>query len=132
MGPWAGGAAKLQGERPDTEMPTYLSSDRAPVIPSIYKGTSIASLETMACETPLAASNIGGLPEIVRDGGTGRLFAPGNPADIAEEVIWLLRQDRAELGKRTPRNVIDNWNVRILVDRHMEVYQGLASKRSSR
>jgi len=56
---------------------------------------------------------------------TGRLFEPGNPKDIAEKVIWLLEQNRVELGAHARQRVVENWDVRILTARHVAVYQEL-------
>ena len=116
------------GKVPNVEMPAYISSADAAMIPSFFEETSIAALETLACETPLAASNIGGLPQLIQDKVTGRLFEPGNSKDIAEKVIWLLKQDRAELGARARQSVVDKWDVRILANRHLKVYQELLSR----
>jgi glycosyltransferase involved in cell wall biosynthesis len=45
----------------------------------------------MACGVPQVASAVGGTPEAVVDGETGRLFAPGDPEALAEAVVELLR-----------------------------------------
>ncbi|MEO0081541.1 MAG: glycosyltransferase family 4 protein [candidate division WOR-3 bacterium] len=116
------------GRRPNNEMPAYWSSGDVAVIPSFYEETSIAALEAMACETPLAASNIGGLPQLIEDRVTGRLFEPGNAQDIAEKILWLLAQDRAELGRRARERVVEKWDVRVLTNRHLVVYETLLAK----
>jgi len=50
----------------------------------------LAILEAMACGTPVVASNVGGVPEIVADGNTGILVPPGDPGDLAAAVRRLL------------------------------------------
>lgn len=59
-------------------------------------------LEAYACGVPVIASRLGALPDIVQDGVTGLLFAPGNAADLAEKIAWatahapeMLRMGRA-------------------------------------
>lgn len=116
------------GRQPNTEMPAYWSSGDAAVIPSFYEETSIAALEAMSCETPLAASNIGGLPQLIEDKVTGRLFEPGNSEDIADKLLWLLGQNRDEIGKRARQRVVERWDVRVLADRHLEVYKALLAR----
>ena len=64
------------------EMPGLLSSADLAVFPSLMEATSVAALESMACELPVAASDVGGLPEIV-DGEVGTLFEAGNPTALA-------------------------------------------------
>jgi len=117
------------GKRPNTEMPPFLSSGDVALVPSFYEETSIAALEAMACETPVAASRVGGLPQIVEDRVSGALFEAGNATDIAEKVIWLLGQDREKMGKAARQRVMEKWDVRLLTDRHLAVYEELLSRK---
>jgi len=50
-----------------------LSAATVFVCPSVYEPLGIVNLEAMACETAVVASDVGGIPEVVRDGVTGRL-----------------------------------------------------------
>ena len=89
------------------------------------EATSVAALECMACELPVAASRVGGLPEIVDD-GVGALFEPGDAADLADKVVSLLhRDDLADLGRRARERVVARWSNARLVDRHLELYERL-------
>jgi glycosyltransferase involved in cell wall biosynthesis len=48
----------------------------------------MAILESLACGTPVIASNLGSIPEFVRHGYNGLLFRPGDPQDLARQVRW--------------------------------------------
>ena len=61
------------GRRPNAEMPGLLSSGDLAIFPSLVEATSVAALEAMSCALPVAASRVGGLPEIV-DERVGALF----------------------------------------------------------
>ena len=75
----------------------FIGDAELQVIPSeCYEGFPMVVLEAYACGTPILASRIGGLDEIVVDGETGVKFAPGNPADLVEKLNGL-RADRARL-----------------------------------
>ncbi len=116
---------RFLGARPNAEMPDILSSATAAVIPSLMEATSIAALEAMACELPVAASRVGGLPEIVNE-SVGTLFEPRDPADLAERLVALLRRaDLSEIGRRARERVVTRWSNDRLVDRHLEVYRAL-------
>lgn len=118
------------GSRPHTEMPDVLSSGDLAVIPSLMEATSVAALECMSCELPVAASDVGGLPEIVDD-EVGGLFPPADPAGLAERVVSLLRDPRlADRGVAGRRRVVRAWSNARLALRHLEVYRGLLAGRS--
>jgi glycosyltransferase involved in cell wall biosynthesis len=83
----------------------------------------------MACEVPVAASNVGGLPEIV-DAEVGGLFEPADPADLAREVVHLLQHpDLSEKGVEARRRVVDRWSNARLAARHLEIYEELVQRR---
>ena len=85
--------------------------------------------EAMACELPVAASDVGGLPEIVGP-DNGVLFPPGDPLALADAVVDLLGDPSlAEKGAQARRNVVERWSNDRLVDRHVEIYQRLISER---
>ncbi|MDZ7632798.1 MAG: glycosyltransferase [Gemmatimonadaceae bacterium] len=73
---------------------------------SVYMGTSphetfgLSPLEAMACGTPVLAADGGAGREHVLSSGAGRLFAPGDPDDLAEQAITLLQDDLPGHGAR--------------------------------
>jgi glycosyltransferase involved in cell wall biosynthesis len=120
-----GDRVQFLGARGHDEMPGLLSSADLAVFPSLMEATSVGALESMACELPVAASDVGGLPEIV-DGEVGALFEAGNPTALAAVVSSLLeRDDLRALGKAARSRVAERWSNARLVDRHLEVYQDL-------
>ena len=116
---------EFMGARANDEMPGLLGSAEIAVIPSLMEATSIAALEAMSCGLPVAASAVGGLPEII-DGQVGALFEARNPPALAESVVALLkRPDLNELGAEGRRRVVSNWSLNRMVDRHLEIYNEL-------
>ncbi|MFC1661723.1 glycosyltransferase family 4 protein [Gemmatimonadota bacterium] len=114
---------RFLGKKAHQEMPGLLSSGNLAVIPSLMEATSVAALEAMACELPVAASRVGGLPEIV-DESVGALFRPGDPEDLARVVVQLLRaSDLQARGARGRERVVAHWSNERLADRHLEVYE---------
>ena len=120
----------LLGARPHGEMPGLLCAAELAVIPSLMEATSVAALECMACEVPVAASRVGGLPEIVDD-SVGALFQPGDPDDLARVVTGLLNSpDLAERGRTGRARVVERWSNARLVERHLAVYRRLLAART--
>ena len=67
------------------------------VCPSVYEPFGLINLEAMACETPVVASAVGGILEVVEDGKTGLLVPPGHPEELAEALGRVL--DNPALGR---------------------------------
>lgn len=117
------------GARPNHEMPGLLSSAELAIFPSLMEATSVAALESMACELPVAASRVGGLPEIVSD-DVGGLFEAGDPGALASAVVGLLRSTQlSAMGREARRRVVERWSNERLTDRHLEVYEELVTRR---
>jgi glycosyltransferase involved in cell wall biosynthesis len=117
--------AHFMGARPNEEMPGLLASAEVAVFPSLMEATSVAALEAMSCELPVAASRVGGLPEIVHE-DTGTLFRPGDPVELAERLVSLLgRDDLHERGRTARARVVENWSLERLARRHQAIYRTL-------
>lgn len=73
----------------------------AVIVPSIcFEGFPVVVVEAYATGTPVIASRIGSLAEIVEDGVTGLLVVPGDPAALAERMRWAVDhpQDMRKMG----------------------------------
>jgi len=98
------------------------------VVPSLwYENSPNVILEAFAHHTPVIASNLGGMSELVQDGGNGLLFAPGDAGSLAEQLQRLLREPGLLPAMRqasTPiRSVADE------VDELEAIYQRLSGAR---
>ncbi len=96
------------------------------VCPSIYEPFGIINLEAMACETPVVASAVGGIPEVVDHGETGLLVVPEATSamdveplhpdrfarDLADAVNTLLAHPglRARMGTRARQRVEEQFS----------------------
>jgi glycosyltransferase involved in cell wall biosynthesis len=119
---------RFLGSRPNAEMPTLYASADLAVFPSLMEATSVAALEAMSCEVPVAASNVGGLPEIVDD-SVGALFEPANPESLAGTVVKLFSAaDLQGLGARGRERVQRHWSLERLARRHQEIYRQLLNE----
>ena len=72
------------------------------LLPSETESFGLVALEAMACEVPVVASRVGGLPEVVTDGEEGFLVEPKDVGKMAERSLAILADEsnRREMGKR--------------------------------
>jgi len=91
-----------------------------------------AILEAMAARLPVVATNVGGIPEVVQDGETGFLVAPGEAAEIAKRTIELLRDEdaRRAMGNRALERVREQYSVERISGKLQELYRALLDSRS--
>jgi glycosyltransferase involved in cell wall biosynthesis len=120
---------EFMGRRPNDEMPALVADADIAIFPSLMEATSVAALEAMSCGVPVAASRVGGLPEIV-DESVGTLFEPADPAAQAAAVVRLLRSpDLAQRGRTARERVVARWSTTRLAQRHLEIYEALLRER---
>ena len=102
--------------------------------PRAREGLSVAILETLAAGRPVVATRVGGIPEIVRDGETGLLVPPEDPAALAEAVLTLIadRDLAARLGAAGARLVREGFTFDTMVEGNERVYLDVLSKRRRR
>lgn len=98
---------QLLGERRD--IPELLSAADAFVLTSISEGIPVTVLEAMAAGLPVAATRVGGLPELVCEGETGLLVAPSDPAAVAHAVrVMMADRDRSAAWGRAGRKLAED------------------------
>ncbi|MCB0217919.1 MAG: glycosyltransferase family 4 protein [Caldilineae bacterium] len=100
-----GEALRFLGYRADVA--SLMAASDLLVMPSHDEGLPIVLLEAMAMGLPIVATRVGGIPDLVRDGETGLLVAPGAPRELADEALGLLadRETADSLGRSAQRYV---------------------------
>jgi glycosyltransferase involved in cell wall biosynthesis len=84
-------SAEFRGHLAGAELDAAIRGAALIVVPSEWHENSpVSILEAMAYGKPIVASNIGGIPELVREGKTGLLFAPGNVSQLSNSIATLL------------------------------------------
>jgi glycosyltransferase involved in cell wall biosynthesis len=123
------------GPLPDADLPLAYRSARVLVLPSVEVSCygkhiavsellGLAVLEAMASGTPVVASRLGGVPEIVRDGETGFLVPPGDTAALHERLAQLLDDQslRRRLGESARQDVLDRFTWDRVAERCLTAY----------
>ena len=109
-----------------------LASSDIMIMPSQSESFGLAALEAMACGCAVVASNIGGLPELVRDGEDGYLCKLGNTACMAKRVVELIRDSaKLEAMQQAARaHAEQSFGLASTVDQYEELYVRITSGES--
>jgi glycosyltransferase involved in cell wall biosynthesis len=101
------------------------------VFPSRGESFGLVALESIACGTPVAAFAVGGVPDVVRDGVTGCLARPEDPAALARAIEEVLAEGREAGGmRRTARSVAEQeFAIGLEAQRYAALYAQLAGRR---
>jgi glycogen synthase len=134
----------IQEMVPVERLVTLYSHAAVFVCPSVYEPFGIINLEAMACGTPVVASAVGGIPEVVVHEKTGLLVPfekagpetaePKDPQrfarDLAAAVDTLMRspEKRAAMGTAARRRVKEHFSWKSIARRTLAVYEQLASQ----
>jgi L-malate glycosyltransferase len=72
------------------------------VLPSLMEGTPMALLEAMLYGLPVVASNVGGIPDVIKSGENGILVSPGAPQEIGSAISLLFssKELRSKIGEK--------------------------------
>ena len=94
------------------------------VCPSVYEPFGLINLEAMACETPVVASAVGGILEVVEDGVTGVLVPPGRPGELADALRRVLADPAMAraMGHAGRRRVEERFSWASVAERTERVY----------
>lgn len=79
-------------------MPLFYSAANVFIVPSYYEPFGLVAIESMACGTPVIASEVGGLAAIIKNNVNGLLFEPRNPVSLKEKIMQVYKsKDLTEL-----------------------------------
>ena len=114
-----------------TDIPILLSEASVSVLPSLSEGLSNSLLESMAAGVPVIAANVGGNPEIIEDGVSGKLVPPRDAAALAQAMGDFL-QDRdlaARFGEAGRQRVTELFSMERSVHEVESLYHRLVENR---
>jgi len=117
---------------PFADLPRYYAAASIVTVPTLGDRacSSLAAMEAMATGKPVVASAVGGIPELVRDGETGLLVTPGDPAALGQGLVHLLEDEaaRVRMGRGGRRVVEDGFDQDKTNDTVEQLFQELAAR----
>jgi glycosyltransferase involved in cell wall biosynthesis len=117
---------------PREDVPAILGASDL-VVDASYAGAGITGSirEALACERPVIATAVEGMPELVRDGETGRLVPPRSPAALAEAIVAALADPTASqaMARAGRKRVEAHFSLRAKLGATEALYRRLVADR---
>ena len=111
------------------EIPRCLNDVKLLVVPSYSEGLPNIVLESMACGTPVLATPVGGIPDVIRDGETGFIMEDNSPRCIARNVVRALKNPDLEQIATNARALIEReYTYEAAVERYRNILTSLRRK----
>jgi glycosyltransferase involved in cell wall biosynthesis len=98
------------------------------VLPSFNEGMPMTVLEAMAAGCPVAATRVGAIPELIREGESGRLFTPGDRSALTNVLLDLLAdaEARDRMGAAGRSRVCRDYSSLAMARQYAALYEQLA------
>jgi glycosyltransferase involved in cell wall biosynthesis len=118
---------QFPGDVPDVA--PWLRAADVFVLPSRTEGLSNALLEAMAAGLAVVATAVGGAVDLIDDGHSGRLVAPGQPLALRDALVSVAADAalRARLGAAARERVMSGYALPVIADRLVHLYRELAA-----
>ncbi|MGC9202021.1 MAG: glycosyltransferase family 4 protein [Thermoproteota archaeon] len=115
---------------PHDKMPYYYAAADVCALPSRAEAFGISALEAMATGKPVVASEVGGIPEVVKNGLTGKLVKPENPKELADALLELLSDEQKirKIGYNARRVAENEFSWEVIAKKTEEIYRKTLDK----
>ena len=110
---------ELMGWIPHDKVANYLNELKLLVLPSYSEGLPTIVLEAMACGTPVLATPVGGIPDVIKDGETGFIMENNSPKCFAENIVRVLEcPDLDNVTKNARKLIKEKYTYEAAVERY--------------
>ena len=110
---------ELMGWIPHDKVANYLNELKLLVLPSYSEGLPTIVLEAMACGTPVLATPVGGIPDVIKEGETGFIMENNSPKCFAENIVRVLEcPDLDNVTKNARKLIKEKYTYEAAVERY--------------
>jgi N-acetyl-alpha-D-glucosaminyl L-malate synthase BshA len=127
-------SVEFVGKQPQSRIREYLSVADLLLLPSQSESFGLTALEAMACEVPVIATRVGGIPEVVEDGGCGYLFEIGDVVGMAKAAQRILADETegSRLGRRGREIAVSQFATERIIPQYEDLYRRVIAEKGER
>ena len=118
------------GKQPQSEIRDFLSIADLFLLPSQSESFGLSALEAMACEVPVIATRVGGIPEVIEEGGCGYMFEIGDVKGMAEAALRVVNDAglRNRLGRRGREIATSRFTTEQIIPQYEALYRKVIAR----
>jgi N-acetyl-alpha-D-glucosaminyl L-malate synthase BshA len=115
-------------------IPDYLGIADIFLLPSELESFGLAALEAEACEVPVIATRIGGIPEVVAEGETGFLSDIGDVEKMSDDVMKFLKDEemRQTFGAKARESAVSRYGSQLIIPQYINFYEKILAQSEKR
>ena len=104
---------------------SYLKAFDIFVLPSIKEGLSFSILEAMKAKTPIIATNVGGIPELIQDDITGLLIQPKKVKELKSKIKYLIDhpEQAKEMAQKAKEKAENEFSLEETIRKTRDLYE---------
>ena len=123
---------RFLGHVPDADLPALYRGARLTILPSVnqQEAFGIALVESMACGTPVVASDLPGVAETARSGGL--VARPGDPEDLSQKILAALLPAAVPAGTALSKAIGQSYSWDAITKRFLAIYEEVLARRGQR
>lgn len=122
------------GSMEQTELAKWYQKASLFILPSFAEGFPVTILEALSCGTPVIATPVGGIPEVVKNYETGILTSPGDCKALVNAIQYLLEHEdvRLKIAHEGRRHVVQGYSLDVAAETLCKIYTQLIKSNSFR
>jgi len=118
---------KLVGWIPNDKLPEYLNDLKLIVLPSLSEGLPNIILESMSCNTPVLSTDVGGIPDVIKNKKTGFIMEENSPQRIAESVIEAIKSpELTKIAENAKKIIEKEYRYSFAIERYKKIIESLS------
>lgn len=112
------------------KMPLLFNAADFLVLPTYSEGLGLVLMESLACEIPVIASNVGGCPEVVKDGRSGVLIEPKSVNSLSTAIRWMAENplELEKMGVFGRNDILNRYNSVEITEKTINLHKSLLNK----
>lgn len=120
----------FSGAQSPDEVRQWMQQAKIFILPSVEEGLGVVLLESMACGTPIIATAVGGIPDVVTP-DVGILVPPADSDSLAKAILHLLQDDERwrKMSENARKQAEEKYDWQRIAGRFIEIYEKLLNQK---